>query len=96
MSNNGDKPKLQITCPKCQQVFSGELPTLEIANNLRTSVVTAAHPKLIYCHNNKCRMPFIPIIVQVQAAWQAAPANDEAVKEIEGSSIIRPTLGLVQ
>lgn len=97
MSTNGDTSKLKIVCPACNQNFSAEAPPLEIANNLRTSVVTAAHSTLTYCINSKCRQAFVLMIQGAQVAFNIQPVGPDVVAQIEGSPIIKagPRLELI-
>lgn len=99
MSTNGTQPKVQIRCPRCSQVYSVAIPRMEIFNNLRSSGAVASREKLSYCINAQCRQPVILVLVPTPEGalgWGTVAANDEAVKEIEGSLIVKPMLGLVQ
>lgn len=93
---NGDN-KIPIECVRCKQRFSAPMPPIEVSNNLRTSMVIAVHERLIHCPNNKCRQAYTYVFApQYQVVVGAQAVNDDAVAAIEGSKIIKPSLGLVQ
>lgn len=94
MSDN--ESKLKLTCTSCQQVWSEKPHAPEISNNLRSSTVTLSHQTLYYCPNNKCRQAFVLMIQGVQLVLNAAPVGDDIVEKVEGSSIIKPGISLVQ
>ncbi len=88
--------KIPIACPRCQQQFSVPKPPIEVSNNLRTSLIIMVHPKLFYCPNAKCHTPFTYVFApQYQVGIGVQPVNDEAVKEVEGTSIVKPAIQLV-
>jgi hypothetical protein len=92
---NGDD-KIKIECAKCGQHFSVPMPPVEVSNNLRTSMIIAVHPHLIHCINARCRQAYTYVFGVYTVNISAMPVNDEAVAQVEGSRIIKPTLGLVQ
>jgi len=95
MSDQNGTNRIPAECVKCKQHFSIPMPAIEITNNLRFSAVVAIHNQLYYCNNAKCRQPYTVVLGQYQAAFGAAPVNDEAVNVMEGSRILKPILGLV-
>lgn len=97
MSNNNGAQRVPITCEKCGQSFSVDMPPIELSNNLRTSLIICVHPRLIYCANNRCKQPRAFILSsEYQVGVGTMMVNDAAVKDVEGTSIITPALGLVQ
>lgn len=94
-NNNGNNPSIQMTCPKCGQVWAQPLPPAEISNNLRSSCITIPHERLQRCPNNKCREPFVFMVQGVQLQFNCIGITPQQAAEIEGSSIVRPNLGLV-
>jgi hypothetical protein len=93
--NNGEQ-RIPVECVLCKQHFSVPFPPIEVLNGLRSSSIVASHPNLIRCPNGRCRAPYtLAIVGQYSVSFATVPVNEEAVAQIEGSRIIKPTLGLV-
>ena len=90
MSNNNGQPKLQITCPGCQTVFSVPLPKMDLQNGLFSSAVIGAHPNLSKCI--ACGQQFIMIITGAQVNWTAQPVGPDVAQQVEGTSLVTPSL----
>lgn len=93
---NGNQPqpeigKLKIVCPRCSVHFSVKLNTPEVANNLKTSIVTLSHERPSRCIN--CNQAFILMLTpncQLQVYAQDVP--DEAIEQIDEKRIIVPDM----
>jgi len=95
MNEQNGTNKMPLTCGRCGQAWSMDAPVMEISNTLRCSVVPVAHQPLVRCPNNKCRQPYLLGIQQAQVAFFCNAVADDVVEQMEGSKIVKPTLGLV-
>lgn len=89
MSNNGEQPRIPITCPVCQQSFSAKMPLGDIVNTLRSSGIIAPHERLTKCI---CGQAFLLGVTTAQLAWAWQPVGDDVVQEVEGSRVITSRL----
>lgn len=89
-TGNPSKPSINITCPRCGRAFTALLPVLEMVNNLRVSLVTAAHERLTKCENSKCRQSFVLAIDTCQVNWGAIAVDDAVVEQMEGTRLVTP------
>lgn len=90
MPENGSQPKIQITCPGCKTVFSVAMPKTEILNGLFSSAVIGPHSRLSKCI--ACGQQFLLAISGAQVSWGAAPVGAEIAQQVEGTSLITPSL----
>lgn len=86
------KPTNQLTetCP-CGNILSTILPTPEIANNLKTSVVTLSHEMLMSC--SKCGTLYTLAITSCQLQVQFNQIPEELARQL-APQILVPAGGL--
>lgn len=84
--NNAAEPKIPITCPKCSTSFSAPLPSPEIINAKRVTVVTATREKPVTCIS--CGQGFVIIAASAQVSWVAQPIDDSILEELRGSRVV--------
>lgn len=72
--NGNNEGKLFIDCPNCKQRFSTKLPTPEIVNAPRVSVITAAHEQPVKCI---CGQQFVLGMTHAQIGWASQPIQAE-------------------
>lgn len=87
---NGSQPKIQIECPACKTVFSVPMPKNEILNGLFSSAIVGPHPRLSKCI--ACGQQFLLAISGAQVEWGAMPVGPEIAQQVEGTSLITPSL----
>lgn len=88
MSQNGANRQV-IDCPSCKLRFSVTLPKADLFNDLRSSVVVAAHAKPIRCI---CGKQMIPAFQAVEIRWVIIPITDEQAASMDDSQIIVPPM----
>lgn len=95
MSKNNNAGGMKLVCVKCGQVWSIHPHQPEISNNFRSSTATIPHESIIRCPSMKCQQPYMLMIQSVSFTLSAQAIDDAMAEQIEGSSVIKPNISLI-